>query len=235
MTTFTSVTPNLLVRDIERSTAFYRDVLGFTIKQTVPDAAPFVFVWLERDGVPVFLNDPQAVEKDVPARARRARPGGTATMFFVVTDVDALHARWRRTTTVVMPLKTQFYGMREFAVEDPDGHLLTFAERVSGVDMAARAMPAGWSRTSTPDPADVACSTSPAGGTACACPRGRGLAACTRSIAIAEALDGARGRGAALAARHGRRPRSGSRTRPRSRSASSSTVRCSCSTTCIGR
>jgi uncharacterized glyoxalase superfamily protein PhnB len=29
-----------------------------------------------------------------------------------------------------MPLKTQFYGMREFAVEDPDGHILTFAERV---------------------------------------------------------------------------------------------------------
>ena len=30
-----------------------------------------------------------------------------------------------------MELKTQFYGMREFAVEDPDGHILTFAERVS--------------------------------------------------------------------------------------------------------
>ncbi|MGE0864258.1 MAG: hypothetical protein AB7P34_10180 [Vicinamibacterales bacterium] len=30
-----------------------------------------------------------------------------------------------------MPLKTQFYGMREFAVTDPDGHLITFAQRVS--------------------------------------------------------------------------------------------------------
>jgi uncharacterized glyoxalase superfamily protein PhnB len=29
-----------------------------------------------------------------------------------------------------MPLKTQFYGMREFAIGDPDGHLLTFAERL---------------------------------------------------------------------------------------------------------
>ena len=61
MTQFTSVTPNLLVSNIDRSTAFYRDVLGFTVKQTVPDAAPFVFVWLERDAVPVFLNDPYAV------------------------------------------------------------------------------------------------------------------------------------------------------------------------------
>jgi uncharacterized glyoxalase superfamily protein PhnB len=33
---------------------------------------------------------------------------------------------------VILPLKTQFYGMREFAVTDPDGHIITFAERVSG-------------------------------------------------------------------------------------------------------
>ncbi len=129
MITFTSVTPNLLVQDIDRSTTFYRDVLGFSIKQTVPDRAPFVFVWLERDGVPVFLNDPKAVEKDLPASVSRT-PGGTATLFFVITGVDAFHARVAPHTTVIMPLKTQFYGMREFAIEDPDRHILTFAERV---------------------------------------------------------------------------------------------------------
>ena len=130
MTTFASVTPNLLVRDIDASTAFYRDVLGFAVKQTVPDAAPFVFVWLERDGVPVFLNDPAAVEKDVAGVAARAA-GGTATLFFVITAVDDFHAQVAPKTPVVMSLRTQFYGLREFAVEDPDGHLLTFAERVS--------------------------------------------------------------------------------------------------------
>ena len=30
MSKFTSVTPNLLVRDVAKSTAFYRDVHGFT-------------------------------------------------------------------------------------------------------------------------------------------------------------------------------------------------------------
>jgi lactoylglutathione lyase len=130
MITFTSVTPNLLVQNIERSTSFYRDVLGFQIKQTVPDKSPFVFVWLERDGVPVFLNDPKAVEEELPSTAGRPF-GGTVTMYFVIKGVDALHADVRPKVKVVMPLKTQFYGMREFAIEDPDGHLLTFAERVS--------------------------------------------------------------------------------------------------------
>jgi uncharacterized glyoxalase superfamily protein PhnB len=130
MTTFTSVTPNLFVQDIDRSTSFYRDALGFSVKQTVPDAAPFVFVWLERDGVAVFLNDPKAADHDYPDASRRP-PGGTATMFFIVEDVDAFHAAVARQVRVIMPLKTQFYGMREFAIEDPDGHILTFAQRVA--------------------------------------------------------------------------------------------------------
>src|SRR6476659_402577 len=103
MSTFTSVTPNLIVRDIEKSTAFYRDVLGFAVKQTVPDAAPFVLGGLERAGVPGFLNDPAAVEKDLPGVSRRAA-GGTATLFFVITGVDDLHASVAPKATVVMPL-----------------------------------------------------------------------------------------------------------------------------------
>ena len=131
MTRFSSVTPNLIVSDIARSTAFYRDLLGFTIKTTVPGAEPFVFVMLERDGVLVFLNDVKAAVEDYPDAATRPF-GGTAALFFVVEGVDALHERVAPHVSVIMPLKTQFYGMREFAVTDPDGHIITFAERVSG-------------------------------------------------------------------------------------------------------
>ncbi len=132
MTRFTSITPNLIVRDLAASLAFYRDVLGFGITMSVPDAPPYVFAGLERDGVPVFLNDVKAAAADFPAMAATP-PGGTCTMFFIVTDVDGLHAAVAPRATVVMPLKTQFYGMREFAVTDPDGHVITFAERVAEV------------------------------------------------------------------------------------------------------
>ena len=33
------LTPNLIVADVSRSIAFYRDVLGFSLEQTVPDAS----------------------------------------------------------------------------------------------------------------------------------------------------------------------------------------------------
>ena len=131
MTRFTSVTPNLLVRDVAKSTAFYRDVLGFTMGETVPDKEPFVFVWLKRDDVSVFLNDIKAAVHDYPPAATLP-PGGTAALFFIISGVDAYHETVAPKANVIMPLKTQFYGMREFAVTDPDGHIITFAERVSG-------------------------------------------------------------------------------------------------------
>lgn len=131
MVTFTSVTPNLLVRDVAKSLTFYRDVLGFTMGETVPDKEPFVFVWLKHGDVSVFLNDINAAAHDYPAAATLP-PGGTAALFFIITDVDGYHARVAPKTKVIMPLKTQFYGLREFAVTDPDGHIITFAERVAG-------------------------------------------------------------------------------------------------------
>jgi len=131
MVKFESVTPNLLVRDVAKSLAFYRDILGFTIGETVPDKEPFVFVWMKHGDVSVFLNDINAAAHDYPAAASLPQ-GGTAALFFIITDVDGYHAKVEPKTKVIMPLKTQFYGLREFAVTDPDGHIITFAERVAG-------------------------------------------------------------------------------------------------------
>ena len=133
---FQDVTPNLIVDDIERSTAFYRDVLDFKVVTTVPDAAPFAFVWLQRDDVHVFLNARAGlIEEDAPALVNRPI-GGTNTLFVnieadsVEHGVDQLFRSVESRARVVMPLKTQFYGLREFGIEDPDGYVVFFAQRV---------------------------------------------------------------------------------------------------------
>jgi uncharacterized glyoxalase superfamily protein PhnB len=134
---FNDVTPNLIVGDMARSQAFYRDVLGFSTVATVPDAAPFVFAWMQRDTVSVFLNSVGSVADEQPELA--ARPiGGTATLFITIeadtpeAGVDALFASVQSSARVIMPLKTQFYGMREFGIVDPDGYIIYVAQRVAG-------------------------------------------------------------------------------------------------------
>ena len=130
---FADVTPNLVVPNVERSLAFYRDVLGFTLVTTVPDAAPFAFAWMKRDEVSVFLNSLEVTrEHDAELGARPI--GGSASLFIVIEadaiagGVDAMFAAIGQRARVRMPLTDQFYGMREFSIEDPDGYVITFAQ-----------------------------------------------------------------------------------------------------------
>jgi len=127
---FKKLTPNLVVANVERSLAFYVDTLGFERGMTVPDASPFVFASVTSGSVEVFFNDAAAAVKEYPAFDGRPI-GATGTLFIEVEGVDALHDRLKSTVKIVMPIVTQFYGMREFAIADPDGYVITFAEPVS--------------------------------------------------------------------------------------------------------
>jgi lactoylglutathione lyase len=131
MPVFTKLTPNLLVASVERSLAFYVDTLGFARGMTVPDQSPFAFASVASGPVEIFLNDAASAVKEYPAFAGRPI-GATGTLFIEVEGVNALHDRLNGSVRVVMPIETKFYGMREFAIEDPDGYVITFAERVNG-------------------------------------------------------------------------------------------------------
>ena len=124
---FSSLTPNLIVADVERSMAFYRDLLGFTVEQTVPDAPPLVFAIVRSGPVEVYLNAPGPAVEEYPAF--KDRPiGGTLTLFIRLTGIRAAYDALRARVNVVMPLEKKWYGVTEFAISDPDGYLITFAE-----------------------------------------------------------------------------------------------------------
>jgi len=128
--TFESLTPNLIVSDIDRSAAFYRDVLGFERVTTVPEKPPFVFVWLKHDSINVFLNVPQP-EKAAPSLALDKAIAGTNSMYIKLDGIDDLAARvYDHGVRPAIPMHKEFYGMREFAVLDPDGYLIIFAEAI---------------------------------------------------------------------------------------------------------
>jgi uncharacterized glyoxalase superfamily protein PhnB len=126
---FTKLTPNLLVANVERSLAFYIDTLGFSRGLTVPDESPLVFASVTSGPVEIFFNDAVTAAKEYPAFAGKPI-GATGTLFIEMQGVDALHDRLKPSVKIVMPLVTQFYGLREFAIEDPDGYVITFAERL---------------------------------------------------------------------------------------------------------
>ena len=134
--TFTKLTPNLLVSNVERSLAFYVDELGFAQGMTVPDASPFVFAQVTNGAVEIFFNDAKGAVEEYPSLGGRPL-GLTGTIFIEVQNIHALHDRLKDRVTIVMPFVTQWYGMMEFAIADPDGYIITFAERVAAGTQAS--------------------------------------------------------------------------------------------------
>jgi len=128
MPAFTKLTPNLLVRDVSRSLAFYTGTLGFTTGFTVPEAPPYAFASVARGPLEIFFNEAEEAVREYAVLA--GQPIGlSGTLFIAVEGIDALYEALAPHVTVAIPIHTQWYGMREFAIEDPDGYVITFAER----------------------------------------------------------------------------------------------------------
>ena len=75
MPVFTKLTPNLLVASVDRSLAFYVDILGFARGMTVPDQSPFAFASVASGPVEIFFNDAAGAVRSIPASpASRSAP-----------------------------------------------------------------------------------------------------------------------------------------------------------------
>ncbi len=122
------LTPNLVVGNVERSIAFYCDVLGFTRTMTVPDESPYVFAGVQSGSVEIFLNAPGPAIEEYPAFSGKPI-GGTLTLFIEVSGIKKIYEELKTQVKVTMPLEKKWYGTTEFAFEDPDGYVITFAER----------------------------------------------------------------------------------------------------------
>ena len=127
---FNKLTPNLVVHNVEASLNFYRSVLGFQLGFTVPDHPPYIFGSVTSGAVEIFFNDHKTVAAEYPALG--AKPiGGSLTLFIEVEGIaEILAAVQKSGAKITMPLKDQFYGMREFAFEAPEGWVVTIAERI---------------------------------------------------------------------------------------------------------
>jgi uncharacterized glyoxalase superfamily protein PhnB len=121
------ITPVLLVEEIEPVLPFWLDRLGFTRAIEVPGAEKLAFVAFQKDSVEVMYQTYESVERDAPPAMAAAARKGPTYLYLEVDSLDAILGAMKDVEKV-MPERTAFYGMREFAVQDPAGHFITFAQ-----------------------------------------------------------------------------------------------------------
>ena len=116
-------TPYFPVSDVARTGQYYRDVLDFQLEYSA--GSPPEFAIYSRDGAALMLrrlHDPSRIR---PIEAQ----GGTWDAFYWVSDILSLHEEFAaRGARFSYGLTLQPYGMHEFAVRDPDGHVLGFGQ-----------------------------------------------------------------------------------------------------------
>jgi len=122
MATLLRSAPYFPVGDVDRSAEFYERILGF--RRDYVAGRPAEFAICSRDGLAIMLRRVEAAERIRPSEAQ----GGTWDAFFWVDGIDALYDELagRGASVVYGPVDQAAYGMREFAVRDPDGHVLGF-------------------------------------------------------------------------------------------------------------
>ena len=124
------ITPVLLVKEIEPLIPFWVDGLGFTKAVEVPDGDKIGFITFQKGSVEVMYQTYASVEKDAPPSMSAEARKGPTYLYMEVDNLDAVLAAMKQ-TRLVMPVRTAFYGMKEFAVQDPGGHFVTFAQPVA--------------------------------------------------------------------------------------------------------
>ena len=109
--------PVLQVADVKRSERFYCDTLGFSSHGTWGDGPDFCIV--QRGKVTIALD--------------RTRETGPVPLnqywaaYVYVEDADALCKEFKANgVDIARGLEDTFYGLRDFDVRDPDGHLIAF-------------------------------------------------------------------------------------------------------------
>ena len=107
--------PGLPVPDVLAAADYYTGRLGFTLAFTWGDPATIAGVNL--GDVQVFLQ--------------RGTPASGSAVYFVVGDADELYALHRANgVDIVEELADRPYGLRDYRVRDPHGHLLSFGHYI---------------------------------------------------------------------------------------------------------
>jgi catechol 2,3-dioxygenase-like lactoylglutathione lyase family enzyme len=123
-----TISVRYMVDDVDKSIAFYTELLGFEVLTSFPPA----FADVKRGNLRLLLSGPKSSAGRPMADGARPGPGGWNRIHFIVDDIDSEVDRLRgagatfRNDVVVGP------GGKQILLQDPSGNFVELFQPANG-------------------------------------------------------------------------------------------------------
>jgi uncharacterized glyoxalase superfamily protein PhnB len=122
------LTPALTVDDIKNTIAFYQDMLGFETVLTVPTKDQIDWALMKCGDIEIMFH------AKVNLTTKKHHIEGTLTFHFEGEGVKELYEAVKNKVRIERHLYPTFYGTNEFSMEDCNGCILVFAEKLKNYE-----------------------------------------------------------------------------------------------------
>lgn len=133
-----SLIPNLAVKDIKESVAYYQNNFGFEIEMLVDssqeDFNPVVkedkeYIWalIKKGDVSLMLQEKNSMKEDIGNFFNDIT--ASITLYIEVDDVESLYEKVKENVDILKPVYETWYGQKEFYIKDINGYILGFSSK----------------------------------------------------------------------------------------------------------
>jgi uncharacterized glyoxalase superfamily protein PhnB len=130
--TVNSITPDLMVEEINETVAWYESVLDAEVVATLPAEAGPEYFWAQVsiDGTQLMFQERDSLEEKLPVLSGESI-GGAVPLYSDVDDAEKRHATLEANDgNIVKPPHEAEFGWRQFAATGLSGYVLWFGEKL---------------------------------------------------------------------------------------------------------
>lgn len=124
------VTPMFLVENVDEAAEWYKEIFGARSRASLPGEPPFEWVSLMLGDVEIMFSRQESAQSWYSENVIVSEKPANFVACIYVDDATDLYHRIKDRVKMIMEPVDQWYGMREFAIQDPFENTLVFAQIV---------------------------------------------------------------------------------------------------------
>jgi uncharacterized glyoxalase superfamily protein PhnB len=128
---FQTLSPNLAVRDVNATVAFYEKTFGFELLMSVPETGEFHWAMMQGGNISIMFQEERNLKSEL-VKLDDQPIGGAFTLYIRMEGLKEFYDQLQGKCDIAVEWHSTFYGADEFTVRDINGYFLTFSQEAEG-------------------------------------------------------------------------------------------------------